>query len=62
MVVVVLGGVVVEGIGRLGPTYIHYHVSSGWLVGGCCIAQGAHLVLCDYSDGWDGREGTYVYM
>ena len=26
------------------------------LVGSCCVTQGAHPMLCDHLEGWDGKE------
>ena len=38
-----VGGKGMGQIGMLGLTCIHYRIYSRWLVGSCCIAQGAQI-------------------
>ena len=57
------------GTGRLGLTYIHYHVWNRQLVGSCCIITGSsnRCSVMTWSGGMgEGesfkREGIYVYV
>ena len=56
-------------IEKVALAYIHYHVKNRSLVGSCCAAKGAQLVLCDdlgggaeWGDGREIQQGGEIYI
>jgi len=60
-----MGGVVgrwERWIGRLELTYVHYHMWDSYLVGSCCVAQGAQFSALWWPERRSKRQRISVYI